>query len=40
MNKKFFENPIVKKWIPEEIAEWLEKIVAENFRDADNKWGS
>jgi hypothetical protein len=39
MNKKFFENPIVKKWVPEEIARWLDEIVVENFKDAGNKWG-
>lgn len=39
MSKKYFDNLIVNKWIPEEIAEWLEKIVAENFSGAENKWG-
>ena len=39
MNKKFFDDPIVEKWVPKEVVEWLNKIVAENIRDADNKWG-
>jgi len=39
MNKKFFDDPIVKKWMPEEMVKWLSKIVMENFESADNEWG-
>jgi HD superfamily phosphohydrolase YqeK len=39
MNKKFFDDPIVKEWIPVEIVEWMEKIVMENLKETDNEGG-
>jgi len=37
MNKKFFDDPIVKKWVPAEITEWAEKIIEESFKEAVNE---
>jgi len=37
MNKKFFNDPMVKKWVPEEIVNWAEKIIEESFKEAINE---